>query len=114
MAAMDRSVLWRAALAQLLTVAALSVLLALALPDSFFDDWGWLTGPLAWLACAALTARALSLDAWGVLLGALLAGIPSAIAVLAGAHWLGVAIAVAAFAAWCGWLARRSEGSLWT
>jgi hypothetical protein len=114
MAAMDRSVLWRAALAQLLTVAALSVLLAAALPDSFFDDWGWLAGPLAWLACAALTARALSLDVRGVLLGALLAGIPSAIAVLAGVHWLGVAIAVAAFAAWCGWLARRPEGALWT
>jgi hypothetical protein len=50
----------------------------------------------------------------GRLLGAVLAGIPSAIAVIAGVHWLGVAIAVAAFAAWCAWLARRPGGELWT
>jgi hypothetical protein len=46
--------------------------------------------------------------------GALLAGIPSVLAVIAGVHWLGVAIAVAAFATWCAWLARRPEGALWT
>jgi len=49
-----------------------------------------------------------------VLLGAVLAGIPSAIAVVAGVHWLGVAIAVVAFAAWCAWLARRPGGVVWT
>jgi hypothetical protein len=43
-----------------------------------------------------------------------LAGIPSAIAVVAGVHWIGVAIAVAAFAAWCAWLAQRPGGALWT
>jgi hypothetical protein len=113
MAVMDRSVLWRAAVAQLLTVAALSLILAVTLPHSFFDDWGWVAGPVAWLACAALTAWALKLDVRGVLIGALLAGIPSAIAVIAGVHWLGVAIAVAAFAAWCAWLARRPGRALW-
>jgi hypothetical protein len=110
----NRSVLWRAAVVQVAAVAALSLLLAVLLPDSFFDDWGWLTGPLAWLACAALTAWVLKLEPRGVLLGAILAGIPSAIAVLAGVHWLGVAIAVAAFAAWCAWLAARPGGALWT
>jgi hypothetical protein len=114
MARMDRSVIWRAAVVQVVTVAALSLILALALPHSFFDDWGWLTGPLAWLGCAALTAWALRLEVRGVLLGAVLAGIPSAVAVLAGVHWLGVAIAVAAFAAWCGWLAGRPRGLRWT
>jgi hypothetical protein len=114
MAAMDRSVLWRAAVAQLLTVAALSLVLAVTLPHSFFDDWGWVTGPVAWLACAALTARALKLDVRAVLIGAVLAGVPSAIAVIAGVHWLGVAIAVAAFAAWCAWIAQRPEKALWT
>lgn len=114
MAAMDRSVLWRAAVAQLLAVAALSLLLAVTLPHSFFDDWGWVTGPLAWLACAGLTAWALKLEVRGVLLGAALAGIPSAIAVIAGVHWLGVAIAIAGFAAWCAWLARRPGRALWT
>jgi hypothetical protein len=114
MAGMDRSILWRAAAAQVLAVAALSLILAVTLPHSFFDDWGWITGPVAWLVCAALTAWALHLNVPGVLLGAILAGIPSAIAVLAGVHWLGVAIAVAGFAAWCAWLARRPGGAVWT
>jgi hypothetical protein len=114
MAPMDRSILWRAAAAQVLLVAAVSLILALALPKSFFDDWGWITGPVAWLGCAAITAWALQLPVRGVMLGAVLAGIPSAIAVLAGVHWLGVAIAVAAFAAWCAWLARRPGGLRWT
>ena len=111
---MNRTVLWRAALMQLLAVAALSLLLAVTLPESFFDDWGWLAGPLAWLVCAAVTARVLNLEVRSVLLGAVVAGIPSAIAVLVGVHWLGVALAVAAFAAWCAWLARRPGGVLWT
>jgi hypothetical protein len=111
---MDRSILWRAAVVQLLLVAALSILLAVTLPRSFFDDWGWLTGPAAWLGCAAVTAWALRLPIGPVLLGAVLAGIPSAVAVLAGAHWLGVAIAIAAFAAWCAWLARRPGGLRWS
>ena len=62
MAGMDRSILWRAAAAQVLAVAALSLILAVTLPHSFFDDWGWITGPVAWLVCAALTAWALHLQ----------------------------------------------------
>jgi len=111
---MDRSILWRAAAAQVLLVAAISLILALALPHSFFADWGWLTGPAAWLACAGITAWALHLPVRGVMLGAVLAGIPSAVAVVAGVHWLGVAIAVAAFASWCAWLAERPGRLGWT
>ena len=114
MAAMDRTVLWRAAVAQVVAVATLSLILAVTLPHYFFEDWGWLTGPLGWLGCAALTAWALHLPIRPVMLGAVLAGIPSAIAVLAGVHWLGVAIAVAVFAAWCAWLARRPGRLRWT
>jgi hypothetical protein len=110
----DRSILWRAAAAQVLLVAAVSLALAIALPKSFFEDWGWLTGPVAWLGCAAITAWALHLPVRGVMLGAALAGIQSAVAVLAGVHWLGVAIAIAAFAAWCAWLARRPGRLRWT
>ena len=45
MPGVDRSVLWRAALVQALAVAVLSIALAVALPHSFFEDWGWLAGP---------------------------------------------------------------------
>jgi len=38
----------------------------------------------------------------------------SALAVLVGAHWLGVVIAIGAFAAWCAWTARPGEKAAWT
>jgi hypothetical protein len=91
----------RAAVVQLVAVAALSAVLGLALPEGFFEDWGWLVGPAAWLTCAALTALMLRLPAGPTLLGAALAGIPSALAVVLGIHWLGAAVAVVLFAIWC-------------
>jgi hypothetical protein len=109
----DGSVLWRAALIQAVGVAALSLLLGLALPHSFFESWGWLVGPAAWMGCAALTGRALGLPVGRVLAGAALAGLLSGAAVLVGLHWLGVVVAVGAFAAWCGRIAGRGEPA-WT
>ena len=105
---MDKPTLWRSALLQLLAVAALSIALALALPHSFFDIWGWLTGPLAWLLCAAFTARVLALPLGLTLLGAVLAGLPSIVAVLLGAHWAGAVVAVGLFALWCARLPQHS------
>jgi hypothetical protein len=110
----DGSILWRAAVIQALAVTAVSIVLALALPDSFFEDWGWLSGPVAWMACAAVTGRALRLPVLRVMAGAALAGILSAAAVIADLHWLGVAIAIGVFAVWCGWIAARDEAPGWT
>ena len=93
MSAMDRSVLWRAALVQALAVAVLSIALALALPHAFFEDWGWLAGPGAWVLCALVTARVVGLPVAGTLVGAALAGLPSLVAVVL-------------FALWCARLAR--------
>jgi hypothetical protein len=103
---MDHSVLWRAALVQALAVAVLSIALAIALPHSFFEDWGWLAGPGAWMACALVTARVVGLPIAGTLLGAALAGLPSLLAVVLGVHWLGAVVAVGIFALWCARLAR--------
>jgi hypothetical protein len=106
---MDRSVLWRAAAVQAVSVAVLSAALALALPHSFFEDWGWLAGPAAWLLCALVTASVVRLPVARVLVGAVLAGLPSLLAVVVGVHWLGAAIAVGLFALWCARLAREPE-----
>ena len=103
---MDRSVLWRAALVQALAVAALSIALAVALPHSFFEDWGWLAGPGAWILCALVTARVVRLPIGATLVGAALAGLPSILAVILGVHWLGAVLAIALFALWCARLAR--------
>jgi hypothetical protein len=98
---MDVPTLWRAALLQLAAVALLSIALAFALPKDFFEDWGWLTGPAAWMLCAAFTARVLDLPLGLTLLGAVLAGLPSLLAVLVGLHWAGALLAVGVFAVWC-------------
>ena len=103
---MDRTVLWRAAVAQLLSVAVLSLALGLALPHSFFEDWGWLAGPGAWMVCAALTARLLRLPLAPALAGGALAGFPSLLFVIVGLHWAGAVVAVGLFALWCARLAR--------
>ena len=103
---MDRSVLWRAAVVQAVAVAALSLALGLALPHSFFEDWGWLAGPGAWALCALVTARVVGLPAVPTLIGAALAGVPSLLAVLVGMHWLGAVLAIGLFALWCARLAR--------
>lgn len=99
---MDSGIAIRVAALQAALVAAVSIALALALPRSFFEDWGWLSGPGAWMACAALTAVILSLSIPRTLIGAALCGLPSLLAVLAGVHWLGAVIAIALLAIWCG------------
>jgi hypothetical protein len=105
----NTSILWRAALLQLLAVAVLSLVLGLALPHSFFETWGWIAGPASWLLCAAFTARVLALPLAPTLLGAVLAGLPSLLAVLVGLHWLGAVVAVALFALWCARLTPQVE-----
>jgi hypothetical protein len=105
-------VFWRVAVVQLVAVALLSTLLAALLSHGFFEDWGWLAGPAAWLLCAWLTARVVGLALGPALVGAVLAGVVSAIAVVFGLHWLGALVAVGLFAAWCA--RRTAEGTAWT
>jgi hypothetical protein len=108
---MDTSILWRAALLQLAAVAVLSVALALALPHDFFVDWGWIAGPASWMLCAAFTARVLGLPLVPTLIGAVLAGLPSLVAVLVDLHWAGAILAVGLFALWCARLRPHEFGS---
>jgi hypothetical protein len=110
--AVNRSILVRAAIAQTVLVGVLSAILAFALGTHFFTHWGWIVGPLAWIACSLATARLLALATRRTLLGAVLAGLPSILAVAIGLHWLGDAIAIVLFALWCGWTA-RAPGAAW-
>lgn len=106
---MDTPTLWRAALLQLVFVAVLSIALGLALPHDFFVDWGWIAGPASWMLCAALTARVLSLPLVPTLIGAVLAGLPSLVAVLIDLHWAGAILAVGLFALWCARLREKTS-----
>jgi hypothetical protein len=109
---MDRSVAWRAALLQALFVAAVAVVLAVALPHSFFEDWGWLAGPGAWGVCALAAGAWLRVPLVLVLVGAGLSGLLMLPGMAIGAHWLGAPLALAAFGAWCGRLAARRRGAV--
>ena len=111
MAAMDRSVAWRAALLQGVTVAVIAVVLGTTLEDSFFADWGWLAGPGVWGACALMTAALLRLPPLTALAGAALSGLPSLATVLAGVHWAGTPLALLLFGLWCGRIAARRDRS---
>jgi hypothetical protein len=104
-------VFWRVAVVQLVAVAALSVLLALVFPHSFFETWGWLVGPLAWLGCAWVTAVVVGLDPAATLARAIAAGLVSLLFVLAGLHWLGAFVAVMLLAYLC---AREPRERAWT
>lgn len=103
----EMAILWRVAVVQVLAVAMLSTALGLVLPHSFFEDWGWFVGPLAWMACGWFTARVVGLPVGPVLRRAAIAGLPSLLFVLVGLHWLGAVVAVAIFALWCAALPGR-------
>jgi hypothetical protein len=98
----DSTIAFRAALIQGAGVLFLAILMAILFSDSFFEDWGWLVGPLAWIACAIVTASRLNLPFPEAILGAIGAGIVSLLAVLVGLHWIGAVVAVILFALWCG------------
>lgn len=104
---MDRSVLWRAALLQALTLTIVALVLGTLLDREFFRSWGWLAGPGVWAACALFTGAVLRLPAGMVLVGAALAGLPSLLSVAIGVHWLGAPFGVALFAWWCARLSPR-------
>jgi len=101
MACVRFEIFWRVAVVQLVAVAVLSVLLAFVFSHGFFESWGWLVGPLAWLGCAWVTARVVGLEPPPTLLRAVVAGIVSALFVLIGLHWLGALVAVALLAYLC-------------
>lgn len=99
---MDWKIFWKSALVQLLAVAAVSIVLAVLLPKSFFESWGWLSGSSAWILCGAITARILKLNLPGTMLGAAVSGLPSIVFVVIGLHWLGAIFSAFLLAIWCG------------
>lgn len=109
---MDNAILWRVVVVQVLAVFVLSLVLAIVFPHGFFEDWGWLVGPLSWMACAWLTGRVVGLPVAPVLVRAALAGIPSLLFVIVGLHWLGAIVAIALFAALCARMPRPLAGQL--
>jgi hypothetical protein len=93
---------WKSLVVQAVVVAVPFVVLAVTLDESFFEDWGWLAGPVVWLGCAAVTARILSLPLGYVLFSAVAGGVAGAIVFLVASHWAGMVAGLLVFAASCG------------
>lgn len=87
---------------QAVVVAIPFAILGLALDDDFFEDWGWLVGPVIWLACSVITGRILALPAAYVLFSAVAGGVAGLLVMLAASHLPGLLAALLVFAASCG------------
>jgi ABC-type xylose transport system permease subunit len=98
---MDGSILWRAAVVQTLAVGVLFAALALALPKSFFEDWGAVVGPLGWIAASLVTMRVMKLALPRVAVASAVAGGLAAALGVAAAHAIALPAAIVAFAGIC-------------
>jgi hypothetical protein len=100
---------WRALAVQALAVTVLAlVLVALPLGDDFFEDYGFVAGPLAWLLASLITAQVLSLPAALALFSAVAGGVAGTIVMLVASHWPGLVAGLLVFAASCGAAGRET------
>ena len=99
---MDARLFWKALVVQTVIVGVLfGVLVALPLPGDFFEDAGFVVGPLAWLACSVATARVLSIPVAFVLFSAVAGGVAGAIVMLVAGHTAGMVVSLLVFSASC-------------
>ena len=99
---MNARLFWKSLAVQAVVVFVPFGLLGLVLDRSFFEDWGWLVGPVVWLACSVVTARVLSLPLGYVLFSAVAGGVAGLVVFLATSHFPGMIAALLVFAASCG------------
>jgi hypothetical protein len=94
---------WKALVVQAILVGGLfAILVALPLPEHFFKDFGFLTGPLAWIVCSIGTGRILKLPLGFVAFAALAGGVAGLIVLIAASHYAGMVAALLVFSASCG------------
>jgi RsiW-degrading membrane proteinase PrsW (M82 family) len=91
---------WKSLIVQTALVGVLfAILVALPLGEDFFEDYGWITGPVAWFGCSVLTARVLGMPAGYVVFSAIAGGVCGALVMLVTSHWTGLLVALLVFAA---------------
>jgi hypothetical protein len=90
---------WKALVVQAIVIAIPFAILGFALDDEFFEDWGWLAGPIVWLACSGATGRILSIPLAYVLFSAVAGGVAGLLVMLATSHLPGLLAALLVFAA---------------
>ncbi len=99
---MNLALLWRSAALQAALVAVVFAILVIApLPEGFFRQYGVVTGPVAWIVCAAVTGALLHLGWPTTVLATLVSGALAAALGLLLTHTVGLAFAVLAFGTVC-------------
>jgi hypothetical protein len=93
---------WKALVVQAVVVAIPFAILGLALSEDFFEDWGWVLGPVIWLGCSLVTGRILDIPIAYALFSAVAGGVAGLIVMLATTHLAGMIAALLVFAASCG------------
>jgi hypothetical protein len=107
----NKGLFWRALGVQAIAIAVLSgILIALPLSHDFFEDYGAIVGPLAWVACSAITARVLSIPLAFALFAAVAGGVAGGLVSLVTSHWVGVIVGLLVFAASCSGYDPRALG----
>ena len=97
---MNTELFWKAAGVQLLLVAVVfALLLALPLGDDFFDDYGFIAGPVAWILCSLGTWRILSLPLDLTLFAAVAGAVAGTLVGLVAGHIPGLIVGIAVFGA---------------
>ena len=99
---MNARLFWKALIVQFIVVAIPFAILGLALDEDFFENWGWLVGPVIWLACSVVTGRILKLPLAYVLFSAVAGGVAGLLVMLATSHLPGLIAALLVFSASCG------------
>ena len=100
---MNSRLFWKSLAVQAAAVLVLfGVLVALPLPDDFFEDFGFVVGPLAWIACSlADRARAAAPAGVRALRGAWPAAWRARIVLIVASHWAGMVAGLLVFGASC-------------
>src|SRR4051812_38536076 len=98
---MQGGVFWRAATVQALLVGALFVVLALVVPHGFFEDYGVIVGPLAWVGCALVPGRILNMLRTTTAIAAAASGVAAALVGAAFEHVVSLPVAIGVFGALC-------------
>lgn len=85
----------------LLIAVVFATLVALPLREGFFEDYGLITGPVAWIGCSLITAQLLRMPTGYVLFAALAGGVAGVIVSLVTSHTPGLIVSLLVFGASC-------------
>jgi hypothetical protein len=92
---------WRAGAIQIVLTGGLFVILLVTVPHHFFDDWGFVVGPVIWVACSLAAGRILDLPVGFTLFCAAAGAVAGTLVGLVFGHEVGIVAGVGVFAACC-------------